>query len=331
MFWGVEMNKKFFVALLASLLTLVLVLAALLYSSGLAVFSDDFSGGNLSSWSRTNISPGSSQTVSNGVARFIVPSPTAGTVTYSSIIKDGFTSTANSTITASQDILVTKVPNGCPQGNGAIFFLYICDSANLAGNIGNIGVGIDGSSVWSLWIGGNTTYTYVFQTAGPAPVSNTWYHVVLTIDNSAGLVSLAVGDTVVVSATQQQFTDRSHSFSLMVGLGEAWWSDCVGPQEVDVDNVRLDVSDAGSTLNPTSIVYSPPATASTSTVPPTPANTPTVAPTATPNSTASPSISASPTPTVIRAAQEDGFPFWIILPMIVAVIVVGVLFVLKKR
>ena len=45
------------------------------------------------------------QTVNNGIAQFTVPTPTGGTVTYSAVVKDGYTTTLNSTITASQDIL----------------------------------------------------------------------------------------------------------------------------------------------------------------------------------------------------------------------------------
>ena len=332
---GVGMNKKLLALLAVALISISIFVVASVVSAP-TVFSDDFSSGNFANW-KTSLSPGSSQTVTNGVAHFIVPTPAGGTVTYSAIIKEGFTSTPNSTIIASQDILVTKIPSGCIEGNGAIFFLYICDSTDLAGNYGNVGVGIDGSSVWSLWIGGNLTYTYVFQTSGSAPQSNTWYHIVLTVDNSAGLVTLSVNDKVVISATQQQFTDRNHPISLMSGLGEDWWSNCAGPQEIAVDNVRLDISDADSWLTPNPT--SPPQTSSgndltpaptqkTTTIPPTPTATATAIPSATPTS---PPSSTTP-PTTIQATEQDGLPTWILLPVAIAVAVCAVvLFLLKKR
>jgi hypothetical protein len=335
---GVKMNIKR-LALLAIALVSVAVFVVASVVSAPTVFSDDFSSGGFASW-KTNLSPGASQTVSNGVARFVVPTPTGGTVTYSGIIKDGFISTPNSSIIASQDILVTRIPNGCSEGNGAIFFLYICDSTDLAGNYGNVGVGIDGSSAWSLWIGGNLTYTYVFQTSGSAPLSNTWYHIVLVVDNSAGLVTLSVNDKVVISATQQQFTDRNHPISLMSGLGEDWWSSCVGSQqEIAVDNVRLDISDADAwfTPNPTSPSQTstandltPIPTQKATTIPP--ISAPTSAATATPS--VLPTLPPSPTssPTTIQATDQGGLPTWILLPVaIVMAACVVVLFMLKKR
>jgi hypothetical protein len=326
------MNKKL-LALPAIALISVAVFVVASVVSAPTVFSDDFSSGGFDSW-KSSLSPGSSQTVINGVARFVVPTPAGGTVTYSAIIKDGFISTPNSTIIASQDILVTKIPNGCQEGNGAIFFFYICDSTDLAGNYGNVGVGIDGSSVWSLWIGGNLTYTYVFQTAGSAPLSNTWYHIVLTVDNSAGLVTLSVDDKVVISATQQQFTDRNHPISLMSGLGEDWWSSCVGPMEIAIDNVRLDISDAdpGFTPNPTS----PSQTSSTNNLTPAPTSKATVPPT--PTVTAAPSAVQTQTPpptsspTTIQASEQDDLTAWILLSVAIAVALCAVvLFLLKKR
>lgn len=323
------MNRKWLAVLAISLILLFAVFALSRWAAASTVFSDDFSGGGFNSWSRTYQSTGASQSVSDGVARFIVPTPIGGTVTYAYLVKDGFTSTVNSTIVASQDIHVAKVPNGCQQGNGAIFFLYICDSQDLAGNYGNIGVGIDGSSVWSLWIGGNTTYTYIFQTSGSAPVSNTWYRVVLAIDNSAGLVSLSVDGVVVVSATQQQFTNRTHTVSLMSGMGEAWWSDCVGPQEIDVDNVKLDVSDADSQFMP-SVTVSSPTTDANSIAPST--QKPTVTPTPGVTETVGPSGSVASVSPTVEAPQNEGFPLWILLPVLIAVAVCGgILFLLKKR
>jgi hypothetical protein len=328
-----RVNRRWVAALLVSLILLFVVFYSSRWVSASTVFSDDFSSGTFSGWSQTRISPGSSQTVSGGVARFIVPTPLGGSVTSSYLIKDGLTSTINSTITAAQDILVKQVPNGCIEGNGAIFFLYICDSADLSGDLGNVGVGIDGSGVWSLWIGGNATYVYIFQTQGQLPANNTWYHIVLTIDNSAGLVSLYVDGKNVISATQRQFTDRTHQLSLMSGLGEDWWSGCVGPLEIDVDNVRLDVSDADArfaeapttsptTFNSQSPATDPPTTTTPRTLTPNPVVTdppPTFA------------SNQSTTPTDMQAS-EQGFPLWLLVPVLVVVLVCfGVLFVLKKR
>jgi hypothetical protein len=328
-------NGKWVAALIVSLLLLFVVFYASRWVSAASVFYDDFSSKTFSAWSQKHISPGASQTVSGGVARFIVPTPTGGFVSSSYLVKDGFTSTVNSTITASQDILVKQVPNGCIEGNGAIFFSYICDSADLSGDLGNVGVGIDGSGVWSLWVGGNVSYVYIFQTQGTLPANNTWYHIVLTVDNSAGLVSLSVDGKTVISATQRQFTDRTHQFSLMSGLGEDWWSGCIGPLEINVDNVRLDVSDAASTI--TEIPTTPP-TSSNPQSPVTDAPTPVPTHNLTPNptvTTAPTAVSSAPsqsaTPTDMQSSQS-GFPLWLLVPVLVAVIVCfGVLFVLKKR
>jgi hypothetical protein len=237
------MNKKL-TAIFASLIICLSILATTRLATAANVFLDDFSSGNFAGWSKTYVSAGSSQTVTDGTARFIVPTPTGGNVTYSYLQKDGYTATPNSTIIATQDIYVTKVPNGYPQGNGAIFFLYLCDSTDLSGGNGNFGVGIDGSDVWSLWIGGTTNYTYVFQTAGASPASNTWYHLVLTIDNPHGTTSLTVNGVEVINVAQQQFTDKPHQLSLMSGMGEDWWCEGNGQQEIDVDNVTLYISAA---------------------------------------------------------------------------------------
>lgn len=182
--------------------------------------------------------------------------PQAGARTFSFIRTEGFLSTVNSTIIATQNVYFSKIPNGCPPGNGAIFFLYVCDSSDIGGNNGNFGVGIDGSGVWSLWIGGNLTYNYVFQTEGALPVSNTWYHVVLTVDNSAGKATLTVNGIVVIASDQQQFTDGNHYVSLMSGMGENWWSDGTGEQEAAVGNVSLEISDASSEPS-SSVTYLP--------------------------------------------------------------------------
>lgn len=323
---------KWIAALIVILLLFSVAFYASRWVSASPVFWDDFSGGTFAGWSQTKMSSGASQTVNGGIARFVVPTPIGGAVSYSYLIKDGFTSTVNSTIIASQDILVKQVPNGCIEGNGAIFFLYVCDSADLSGDLGNVGVGIDGSGVWSLWIGGNATYVYIFQTQGQLPISNTWYHIVLTVDNSAGIVSLSVDGKTVVSATQRQFTDRPHQFSLMSGLGEDWWSSGVGPMEINVDNVRLDVSDAATTI--TEAPTTPPVTSnhqsSATDAPPThyltPKPTVTTAPTTVPSA---PSQSATPTD---MQASDSGFPTWLLVPVLVAVVVCfGVLLVLKKK
>jgi hypothetical protein len=201
--------------------------------------------------------------------------------------------------------------------------------------LGNVGVGIDGSGVWSLWVGGNATYVYIFQTQGPLPANNTWYRIVLTIDNSAGLVSLSVDGKTVVSATQRQFTDGTHQFSLMSGLGEDWWSGCIGPLEINVDNVRLDVSDAAVTI--TEMPTTPPTSSNTQSAV-TDAPTPVPTHNLTPNptvTTAPTTISSAPsqsaTPTDMQSSQS-GFPLWLLVPVLVAVLVCfGVLYLLKKK
>lgn len=291
------------------------------------VFLDDFASGSLSNWSRTHISIGSNQTVNSGIAQFTVPTPTGGTVTYSSIVKDGYKSTLNSTIIASQDLLVTKVPSGCQQGLGAIFFLYICDSGDLSGDLGNVGVGIDGSGVWSLWIGGTTRYVYVFQTTGPNPLSNTWYHVALMVDNPTQRVTLSVDGTLVVNASQQQFTEKAHPISLMVGMGESWFSNYVGTQEVDVDNVRLDISDANpnETTNPTAVPTSSGSgnsnTGSSAITAPSKTTIPTAASQKTPNPTNQAPNASTKSPTQTPYLRETGLPLWITVPAAVALAV----------
>ncbi len=301
------------------------------------VFSDNFSTGNLDQWSQSYVISGANQIVSNGVARFIAPPPVAGASTHSYVVKDGFTSTVNSTIVASQDVFVTNVPTGSSQGNGAIFFLYVCDSSNLAGNYGNVGVGIDGSTVWSMWIGGNVVYRYVFQTAGSAPVSNTWYHLVLTINNPAETVSLAVNGVTVITASQQQFTDKNHPISFMSGLGENWWSAGSEPQELHVDNVRLELSDSAALPAPVSTSSPPPASTSTPAHTPLPLPTqrpivPTQTPILTPtpivtNVTSAPSFSPPPLNPALSVIQPSiGVPFEVsVVGVTVLVVLVFVL------
>lgn len=196
---------------------------------------------NVTNATNTCVSSGASQSLSNGVAHFIVPSPEAGNYSYSYLQKSGFTSTANSTITATEDVYISDVPNSYRQGTDAIFFFYIVDPIEGA-NSGNIAVGIDGSGVWSLWIGGHSLYNYVFQAVGNSPENATWYHIVLLVNNSARTVTLQANGTTVITAEQNQFTNKTHPISLWVGIGEDWW--CNGPKllELDVTNVKLEIS-----------------------------------------------------------------------------------------
>jgi cell division septation protein DedD len=335
--------KKKILLILAGMGIVFSLLALSLLEGGNAVFSDNFSSGNFASWSRTFSSPGSSQSVSNGAAHFIVPTPNGGNVTYSYLVKDGFTSTVNSTIVASQDVWVTKVPYGCSPGLGAIFFLYICDSRDLGGNYGNLGVGIDGCGLWSLWIGGNTVYKYVYQTVGAAPASNTWYHIALAINNSAGTAELIVDGTAVISESQSQFTDGTHAVSLMSGMGEDWWSQGTGLQEIEVSNVLLDISDAAPILThgPAPTATAP--TDSSSSPVQTPSSTPnynpaptsthkaTATPSATPPPSPLPSIANNTEPTSMLETKQDS-SLWIILPLAITVAVCAeILFMTKKR
>lgn len=243
------MNRK-----IIALATLIIIaFSALSFfepGKGALVFSDNFGSGSFSGW-RTCMMNGSSQTITNGIAHFITPTPPNGQATYSYLLKDGFISTPNSTIIASEDIFLPKVPAGCAQGDGAFFFFYICDSTDLAGSLGNFGVGVDGSQQWSLWIGGSQVYTYLFQTAGALPVSGTWYHIMLIADNPSGTVTLVVNGTTVINAPQQQFTNKTHSISLMTGMGEDWYCQVPGPHEIDVDNVQLNISDMQPIPSPT--------------------------------------------------------------------------------
>jgi hypothetical protein len=304
-----NMDRKMlaFIALLAVSLS---VFALPQFVKGTLVFSDNFSSGNFANWSEAYASPGSSQAVNGGVAHFTVPTPPSGYDTYSYVVKDGFASTPNSTLAASEDIYVSKVPNGCVLSNGAIFFFYLCDSNDLSGNTGNFGVGIDGSDLWSLWIGGNPAYNYVFQTAGASPSNNTWYHLVLTVDNPDQTVTLAVNGSIVVAAAQQQFTDKNHAISLVSGMGEDWWSQGSGQQEIDIANVRLDISDAPqpaptATSQPPTPTSNPqnPLVSSTQTITtePAPLDTPKPTPAPTPKPSAVPS-----TQTTLTAEVQDG-------------------------
>ena len=109
----------------------------------------------------------------------------------------------------------------------------------------------------------------------------------------------------------------------------------MGPLEINVDNVRLDVSDAE-----TMITEAPTSGPTTSNSQNSATDAPTLAPTH--NSTLNPTVTVAPpsfssvpsqsaTPTDMQTS-EPGFPFWVLVPVLVAVAVCfGVLFMLKKR
>lgn len=309
-------------------------------ASGALVFSENFEAGNFAAWTKTYVGTGGSQTVSGGVARFITPAPPAGTATYSYLQKDGFTSTPNSALTASEDVCFPKVPSGCPQGVGAFFFFYLCDTSDLTGKAGNFGVGIDGSQAWSLWIGGNPPAAYVFQTQGPQPASNTWYHVVLTVNNPAATVTLTVDGTEVIRVSQQQFTDKTRQVSLLTGMGEDWHIQTSGPHEIDIDNVALEISDMNApppsaTVDPTTPSPSQPPRNSGSHPTQTPQSTPTPQPPA--SSTPQPTSSATLPPANTQTTTPENnsplpIPFWIVLPVGI-IVAAGIVVVvsLKKR
>ena len=119
--------------------------------------------------------------------------------------------------------MLPKFPAVTRRGEAAYSFFTFAIVLSLRRNVGNFGVGIDGSDAWSIWIGGNSIYSYVFQTSGDAPVSNMCYHIVLTIDNPSALVTLAANSIAVINVPQQQFTDKTHPISLVTGMGEDWY------------------------------------------------------------------------------------------------------------
>ncbi len=231
---GLKINKKL------AVIFVVIIVLSLFVVIQLRLPNWGFSS-NIIDTGIAYVSSGASQSVSNGVAHFIVPSPEAGNYSYSYLQKSGFTSTANGTIVATGDFYFSDVPNGYKQGDNAIFFFYVVDSVG-GQNSGNIAVGVDGSGVWSLWIGGYPIYNYVFQTVGPYPADATWHHIVLTVDNSARAVTLQANGIVVINVEQNQFTDKTHPISFWIGIGEDWW--CNGPEllEVYVGNVKLEIS-----------------------------------------------------------------------------------------
>ena len=202
-----------------------------------------------------------------------------------------------------------------------------------------MGVGIDGSGVWSLWIGGNAVYTYVFQTSGPTPASNTLYHIVLTVSNSAGAAALMVNGITVINAVQQQFTDKTHPITLMSGMGEDWWREGGAQQEIDVANVKLDISDASSIPgpDPTTTSTSPPAGISNPANPtPPPAQTPSLPPnTLPPSDTAkpslSPSIAPSPTSTTLQPGTGVSLELTLAEVFILALVIAALIVALRHR
>jgi outer membrane biosynthesis protein TonB len=269
------------------------------FTKATTVFSDDFSSGNFSKWTSSYNDPGTSQNVANGAAHFFTPKGGNGVYVFEEY--NGSISTVNSVITVSSDVYMPKVPKGFTATNGAIFFLSIADVTGE--NNGNLEVGIDGSDVWSLYLHGWPIFNYVFQTAGAKPADATWYHVVLTADNAAQTATVAINGTTVINVSQQEFTDKTHTMSLIIGY-EDFCNDGT-PHEVDYDNVQMSISDASSpTPTPTPTATPTPTPSPTPTTTPTPTATPT--PTPSPSSTPTPT--ASPTPTVTPSPSPTPTP-----------------------
>jgi hypothetical protein len=120
-------------------------------------------------------------------------------------------------------------------------------------------------------------------------------------------------------------------------MGEDWWSQGSGLQEIEVSNVKLDISDAAFAATP-----NPPADSTLSTIQP-PSSTPNINPTPTsthtatdtPNvitpSSSSLSTAENPQPTGIQETKQDS-SLWIVLPIAVTVAVgLEILFMVKKR
>ena len=158
--------------------------------------------------------------------------------------------------------------------------------------------------------------TSTFQNSGSSPQSKTWYHLDLAIDNPNHKVTLTVNGSVLVSATQNQFTDKTHT--IMLGVGAVDYCNNGRAHQLQVDNVKLSISGSSSptptptpaasptptpmpTVTPTptpTITPTPTATPNpTPTLTPSPTPTPTATPTPTPKPTATPTSTASPTPT----------------------------------
>lgn len=198
------------------------------------VFSDNFTSGNFHQWTTKTKGTGASQSVSNGIAQFNTPS---GSGRYSYVQKSSFTSKTTQVITATQDVYLSNVPSGLRSGSGTIYMLTIKDTTGF--NARNIQVSVDGSQKWALSIGTFPT-SYTTQTSGSNPQSKTWYHLELKIDNPNHKATLTVNGTTVVSATQNQFTDRTHTISLSVGTVQDNYSNRQSHQ-LQVDNVKLSI------------------------------------------------------------------------------------------
>jgi hypothetical protein len=103
----------------------------------------------------------------------------------------------------------------------------------------------------------------------------------------------------------------------MAGMGESWFSTCVGTQEVDIDNVRLDISDASPivTVNPTPTPTSTGTSSSNTGTSATAAPSKTLSPT--PQKTTNPTNQATNSPTAPATAtptpyiQRTELPLWV--------------------
>jgi hypothetical protein len=199
------------------------------------VFSDNFTSGNFNLWTTKAKSTGASQSVSNGIAQFNTP---LGSGRYSYIQKSSFSLKTTQVITSTQDVYLSNVPSGLRSGSNVIYILTIKDTTGY--NPRNIQVALDGSQKWALSIGTSFSSTYSTQTSGSNPQSKTWYHLELTIDNPNHKATLTVNGTTVLSATQNQFTDRTHTISLSVGTVQDNYSNRQSHQ-TQVDNVKLSI------------------------------------------------------------------------------------------
>jgi hypothetical protein len=199
------------------------------------VFSDNFTSGNFNQWTTKSKSTGASQSVSNGIAQFNTPS--GGNGKYSYVQKSSFTSKTTSVITATQDVYLSVVPSGLRSGSGTIYILTVKDTTGITPRI--IQVSFDGSQKWALSLG-TFPNTYTTQTSGSNPQSKTWYHLELKIDNPNHKATLSVNGTTVLSVTQTQFTDRTHTISLSVGIVQDNYNNRLSHQ-LQVDNVKLSI------------------------------------------------------------------------------------------
>ena len=282
-----------------------LPLYALIGEAGAAttVFSDNFSSGNFNQWTTKYVGSGASQSVLSGIAQFNTPA--GGNGVYSYVVKSSFTFATSDVINASQDVYMTEVPRGFSSGLGAIFFFYVTDASSY--NSGRVMVGIDGSQKWGLYAGGDPTFTYTMQTSGSSPQSKTWYHLNLVIDNPNHKATLYVNGTAVINVTQNQFTDKTHSVILSVGIGEDYCNTGRGHQ-LKVDNVKLDISGTSPTPTPTPTASPTPTPKPTVTPTPTPTATPTPTPTVTPTPKPTPTVTPTPTPTATPTPTPTATP-----------------------